>query len=98
DLYVTGVQTCALPIYRLVQIHLVRVHVRFRRGPAVRGMPTLRVRNPQVAVEHPVSAIGFPEVLNQLGHDPGGDEIAHGEGPLPRSEERRVGKSGTVRG
>src|SRR5690606_40297171 len=84
DFHVTGVQTCALPICRL----LSAVQRRRRRENA-RGLVDEAAREPEVRRR-------IEEVLQRRGHRAEPGRAAEKEA-VARSEERRVGKEGRAR-
>src|SRR3546814_19736032 len=107
---VTGVQTCALPIYHLIARHPVEnPPIDFHPAPRP-SMPTFALWSAHDGVVAVASARGLPhESDRQVEVDCGHMGFAYAPTPVaaiaralpaePRSEERRVGKEGvsTVR-
>src|SRR5205823_10292332 len=97
DKLVTGVQTCALPIFTFPYSFAADPHAAVHLGFAVATL---------LVAELPV--IGILEVLKQNGVGPGSQVFVtgHSQGAAMatllrsylRSEERRVGKEGSSRG
>src|SRR3712207_8171028 len=83
DIGVTGVQTCALPIYNLPLVLAGRGGGRIASGQHLQYTPDTPLANLYVSM---LDAFGTPV-----------DQFADSTGKLTRSEERRVGKEGRSR-
>src|SRR5205085_7991564 len=91
DLTVTGVQTCALPIYRLGELWLRAVAAQFGRH-LVQARKHLSKTPRQPAVGGRQCRSGVVAGADNLVHE------AAEQDRVTRSEERRVGKGGRLGG
>src|SRR3546814_8737474 len=93
---VTGVQTCALPIFRTVQREEVGIKLEVTPQVNAAGEVKMFIRQEVSSVAGPVSSRNSDLILNKRSFETvltvdGGEMFAIG-GLLNRSEERRVGK------
>src|SRR5207248_7657103 len=96
DRTVTGVQTCALPIFRLVQLLQLRLLLE-RLLESDTELEGNELRDPvHVAVAHAEHAADVAHD-GLRGHGAVGDDLRDSLAPVFRSEERRVGKEGRSR-
>src|SRR5690606_40332115 len=93
DFHVTGVQTCALPIFAFVLLALLPLLLRRWRGETAqdRRLAADTIRDRAERTADAAIAVKRAEVRTEA-------ELLRADQQLTRSEERRVGKEGRWRG
>src|SRR5690606_39818849 len=89
DFHVTGVQTCALPIYRFQAISCFRKRHNSHTTSTCTTYGTSIATSPNMYNIMNMSILKVPEKSNP---SQGADLTGSGRGVVTRSEERRVGK------